>query len=686
MYMSLSDLRAKFINDQPFAIQFVSDALDVGIAADKVDILDNAGGKVDEVKLYGNNDLLHTYVEAVTKMTEQDDAQGKSRLYAYLHSPWDGNPEDGTPGEPEFTIDTNTRVITVPADFAKNGVGVVGDHLAEILFFRMPRFYDVVDLYKSTTIKIYWYNNGNKASTQYYGTTPAVIYAEDEDLVLGWAVSELATVTAGTIEFFVEFEHVREDGLVDFRLETQPAKLTVKPTLTLDKDAVELEQYNDIVYSRAIYSPIINSLTASPARITENLPEGNVDFDPETNNIVLKIDAVSPDGGTLLYHWNWNSIMVDQPNGNLINDETLPNVISYELAEPKAIVFSDPAYGTEVPGTPDTYNAVAAEELEGEGVSPVANGWFIKDGDNYVAATDTAVVEGTTYYVKVPGTPASVNPDADTTYRTLTTNVPGIYQVYIGNQNANGGIRYVYSYITIIEDAHDIVINNALLPGLAYLDNDNSAMTVSVDDANGTVTYKWWHVNPVTGEETLVEGANEATYDPSNGNVITTASPADSANLRGYYYAEAINTKNNTVKHAYSNKVWIELQPVKIEKDALHLVHDGTEFTLTVDNIPYPEATYQMYATVDAQVAKNGSYTTQTMPVADASRVFTGNTATFSIGGLTSLVEGMEYDINVYVVPVSQYGTTYQRYVETTNAQGIRVPDYTRCELKELFR
>jgi len=694
MYMSLSDLRAKFMNDQPFAIQFVDDALDAlkGLigeqaAKQKLDILDNAGGKVDKDKLYGNNELLHTYVEAVKAMTESSTAKGKARLYAYLHSPWDGNEADGTPGEPEFTVDLNSRVINVPAEFLKNGVGVVGDHLAEIVFFRMQRYYDVVDLYQSSAIKIFWYNNGDKASTTYYKTTPAVIYAEGEELVLGWAISELATQTAGNIEFFIEFEHTRDDGMIDFRLDTQPAKLTIKPTINLDKDGAALDQYNDIVYSRAIYSPIINTLTASPANIIVNLPEGAVDFDPNTNNITLRVEATSPDNGKLVYHWNWNSIMVDQPQGNQINIGTLRDVTHYDLADPKAVVFSEPAQGTT---TADSYDAVPNEQLAEEGVNPSANGWYVLVNEEYQLTTDTTVDENAVYYIKTPGT---TTPAEDTTYQTLTTNVPGVYQGYVGNETANGGIRYVYSYVTTIEAATDINVNVTKMPGLAYLDNANSALEASADNANGVVTYKWHHIDPYTNEDEVVATNTTGIYDPSNNNTITT-----DPSLRGWYYVEAVNTKNNSVKIASSiNKpTWIEIQPVKVARENITFTQDAgshTRFTMTIANIPYPDATYQVYVTVDAQIVEYDAAThttkktTKTLPVGLPRDTFTGDTFTFDIENVKTLTPGTEYDINIYVVPVEHLGDPdYERYVEITDANGVRSRDYTRAEIKELIR
>jgi hypothetical protein len=48
--------------------------------------------------------------------------------------------------EAAFTVDANTRAITVPPEFLANGVGVQGDKYAEILYFVVDRFFDISDL------------------------------------------------------------------------------------------------------------------------------------------------------------------------------------------------------------------------------------------------------------------------------------------------------------------------------------------------------------------------------------------------------------------------------------------------------------------------------------------------------------------------------------------------------------
>ena len=62
--------------------------------------------------------------------------------------------------EPYFEIDADTRVITVPSEFKKNGISVKGDQIAEIVFFTIDRYYDTTDLYDDD-IKIY-IQGGNK--------------------------------------------------------------------------------------------------------------------------------------------------------------------------------------------------------------------------------------------------------------------------------------------------------------------------------------------------------------------------------------------------------------------------------------------------------------------------------------------------------------------------------------------
>lgn len=55
--------------------------------------------------------------------------------------------------EEYFKIDANTRTIEVPSSFKKNGIAVQGDEVAEIIYFKIARYFDFTDL-NSTDIVI----------------------------------------------------------------------------------------------------------------------------------------------------------------------------------------------------------------------------------------------------------------------------------------------------------------------------------------------------------------------------------------------------------------------------------------------------------------------------------------------------------------------------------------------------
>ena len=47
--------------------------------------------------------------------------------------------------EDHFEINANTRAINIPANFKKNGIAVQGDDLAEVVYFKIDRYFDYMD-------------------------------------------------------------------------------------------------------------------------------------------------------------------------------------------------------------------------------------------------------------------------------------------------------------------------------------------------------------------------------------------------------------------------------------------------------------------------------------------------------------------------------------------------------------
>ena len=104
--------------------------------------------------------------------------------------------------EAHFVIDLNTRTITVPEDFKKNGIGVRGDEIAEIVYFEVDRYYDATDLNEQDII-IEWVNaNGDKGYSRPYGKDVDLIPGK---IVFGWPISSKVTPKDGNIKFAVRF-------------------------------------------------------------------------------------------------------------------------------------------------------------------------------------------------------------------------------------------------------------------------------------------------------------------------------------------------------------------------------------------------------------------------------------------------------------------------------------------------
>ena len=93
-------------------------------------LLDSEG---NPIKPIGN---LNEYFQHIKDLASMAIGQGRSGSDPYfLRLPLD---------EPFFEINANTRGITVPGELSQ--IAVKGDKLAEIVFFRIDRYYDAVDL------------------------------------------------------------------------------------------------------------------------------------------------------------------------------------------------------------------------------------------------------------------------------------------------------------------------------------------------------------------------------------------------------------------------------------------------------------------------------------------------------------------------------------------------------------
>lgn len=140
--------------------------------------------------------------------------------------------------EPLFEIDANTRKITVPNEFKSNGLSVQGDHLAEIIFFRIERYFDYKDL-STCNIEINWKMGDKEGKTKrfiQFNDVMTIDEVKSNCIIFGWPVNNIITQKSGSLTFAVEFnqtETVEGATNVTYRFNTLPTTINIKDGLIL---------------------------------------------------------------------------------------------------------------------------------------------------------------------------------------------------------------------------------------------------------------------------------------------------------------------------------------------------------------------------------------------------------------------------------------------------------------------
>ena len=156
-----------------------------------------------------------------------------------------------------FEINANTRAIKVPSDIKKTGVGVYGDHMAEMLVLSIDRYFDNQDLL-DTQVAINWnfMGAGEKAPSE---VKSVEAFAPNADLnpdkvMFGFIIDKEMTPKKGTLTFSVTF-YTQSSGNIDYSLNTLAASVTINDTLPLvDPKTVTSDSNNYIKrFSDSVY-------------------------------------------------------------------------------------------------------------------------------------------------------------------------------------------------------------------------------------------------------------------------------------------------------------------------------------------------------------------------------------------------------------------------------------------------
>ena len=213
-------------------------------------------------------------------------------------------------GENDFVIDANSRKIGVPQEFARNGVGVEGDHFVESLYFTIDRYFDTIDFAQSNIMAIVeWINaNGEKC---YSPAWTKILSDDDEKLIIGWVLTDKATKKAGIVKFSIRLYSLDEDGKLESSFATLVTNVVINPSMNFDleaagKDKIEPEFASSGLAHEAVFKRLRSSPAANKTANDVDLPEYVIRYAKMTNGKIADAGSFNiddADAGDIYYVW-----------------------------------------------------------------------------------------------------------------------------------------------------------------------------------------------------------------------------------------------------------------------------------------------------------------------------------------------------------------------------------------------
>lgn len=213
-------------------------------------------------------------------------------------------------GENDFVIDANSRKIGVPQEFARNGVGVEGDHFVESLYFTIDRYFDTTDFAQSNIMAIVeWINaNGEKC---YSPAWTKILSDDDEKLIIGWVLTDKATKKAGIVKFSIRLYSLDEEGKLESSFATLVTNVVINPSMNFDleaagKDKIEPEFASSGLAHEAVFKRLRSSPAANKTPNDVDLPEYVIRYAKMTNGKIADAGSFNiddADAGDTYYVW-----------------------------------------------------------------------------------------------------------------------------------------------------------------------------------------------------------------------------------------------------------------------------------------------------------------------------------------------------------------------------------------------
>ena len=207
--------------------------------------------------------------------------------------------------EAPFTINANTRTVTIPNEFAKCGA-VKGDNYCEIATFTIDRYFDYKDLAEAQ-IAVQWVNANKEEGISHIQLID--LESIEGKIRFGWPLTEDITRYPGQVQFAIRFyvPDPEDSKKFTYLLNTLTNTLLVRDGLNV-VDPMHIRE-NDYDFFKKFVGNSQNPAYTMPVSPFFTSIGGGFDLpkfgaiDMDTDEMELTAQAVAKDGGTISYQW-----------------------------------------------------------------------------------------------------------------------------------------------------------------------------------------------------------------------------------------------------------------------------------------------------------------------------------------------------------------------------------------------
>lgn len=226
-----------------------------------------------------------------------------------------------------YNIDLNKRTVEAP-----EYLSVAYDHNAETIYFKVDRYFDLVDLARDDIYIVIQYENANIKEPKKRGFIYAppfidtVTFADENKILFPWVIEGPATAFAGTVTFSIKFYRLNERGQYEFNLNTQTNKSKVLHGLNV-LSYKEYENYNyeastvEAIYQRIAEVEKANELywiNADPeAYVRQNVVYISI---PITKYYINNEEIEMEEGYKIYLHDEPRELKIDIDTTNILSD------------------------------------------------------------------------------------------------------------------------------------------------------------------------------------------------------------------------------------------------------------------------------------------------------------------------------------------------------------------------------